>query len=209
MKRQRVHAPKTPPKTASSRSSCPAHVPSSACRTDAFGRTTRRAPGDEEAPACRRRPRRQGNRDRGRRGPSLRWKSWARPAWEEMTEQLQRACSPTSAAARRRRAQDAHRRGAQAADRGRGGQARQRRRRQGPGARQCRAERHRLHRRDRQGRLPLLGDTGRRRLAPGRAARPAAACRRNDRQHQVWDGQDGSHPVHRLGGVSSSLAKPS
>ena len=40
-----------------------------------------RAPGDAQAPA-RRRARRQGNRDRGRRAEARRSRSWARPAWK-------------------------------------------------------------------------------------------------------------------------------
>jgi ATP-dependent HslUV protease ATP-binding subunit HslU len=38
-----------------------------------------------------------------------------------------------------------------------------------------------------------------RRVAPGRAARPAAAGRRHHGLHQVRHGQDRPHPVHRLG----------
>ena len=62
---------------------------------------------------------------------------------------------------------------------------------------QRRAERHRLHRRDRQsggaGQHP-----GRRRLAPGCAARPAATGRGHHRPDQARHGQDGPHAVHRL-----------
>ena len=45
------------------------------------------------------------------------------------------------------------------------------------------------------------GDARRRRLAPGRAARPAAARRRHDRVDQVRDGAHRPHPVHRVGRV--------
>ena len=62
---------------------------------------------------------------------------------------------------------------------------------------QRRAERHRVHRRDRQDRAPP-GNARRRRFARGRAARPAAAGRGQHRQHQVRHGEDRSHPVHRL-----------
>ena len=63
---------------------------------------------------------------------------------------------------------------------------------------QRRAERHRVHRRDRQDRAPP-GDHRRRRVARGRAARPAAAGRGLHGHHQVRHGEDRSHPVHRLG----------
>ena len=63
---------------------------------------------------------------------------------------------------------------------------------------QRRAQRHRLHRRDRQGGLAQRARR-RRRVAPGRAARPAAAGRGHHGQHQVRHGQDRPHPVHRLG----------
>ena len=43
-------------------------------------RRQHRAPGDAQAPA-RGRARRQGDRDRGGRGASRRWRSWARRAW--------------------------------------------------------------------------------------------------------------------------------
>ncbi len=49
--------------------------------------------------------------------------------------------------------------------------------------------------------------SGRRRLAPGRAARPAAARRRHDREHQVRHGQDRSHAVIASGAFH--VAKPS
>ena len=117
---------------------------------------------------------------------------------EEMTEQL-RGMFANLGAHQAQDAQAAHRRGAQAPRRGGSGQARQRRRGEDPGARQRRAERHRLPRRDRQGDLALGIERQRRRLAPGRAARPAAAGRRHDGQHQVRHGQDRPHPLHRLG----------
>ena len=65
----------------------------------------------------------------------------------------------------------------------------------------CRAERHHLHRRDRQG-----GRTRRRlwrsRCEPRRRpARHPADRRRDDRQHEVRDGEDRSHPLHRGGRV--------
>ncbi len=61
-----------------------------------------------------------------------------------------------------------------------------------------RAERHRVPRRDRQD-LRARGPHDRRRVARGRAARPAAADRRHHRQHQAWAGEDRPHSVHRLG----------
>ena len=79
-------------------------------------------------------------------------------------------------------------------------QAHQRRRDQGEGARRRRAERHRVPGRDRQDREPA-GDARRRRLAPGRAARPAAAGRGHDGVDQVRHGPHRSHPVHRVGRV--------
>ncbi len=63
-----------------------------------------------------------------------------------------------------------------------------------------RAVRHRLHRRDRQDRRPR-GRARPRRVARGRAARPAADRRRLDRQHQVRHGAHRPHPLHRLGRV--------
>ena len=90
------------------------------------------------------------------------------------------------------------RRGAEAAGRRRSRQAGQRRRHPQRGAGQRRGQRHRLHRRDRQG--GLAQRTRRRRgVAPGRAARPAAAGRGHVGAHQVRHGQDRPHPVHRLG----------
>ena len=67
------------------------------------------------------------------------------------------------------------------------------------------AERHRLHRRDRQGRRPRR-DPRRRRLPRGGAARPAAADRGHHRLDQVRAGEDRPHPLHRLGRL---LASPS
>ena len=61
-----------------------------------------------------------------------------------------------------------------------------------------RAERHRLHRRDRQGRRPRR-DPRRRRLPRGGAARPAAADRGHDGLDQVRAGEDRPHPLHRVG----------
>ena len=55
---------------------------------------------------------------------------------------------------------------------------------------------HRLHRRDRQDRRPR-GRPRPRRLARGRAARPAADRRGLDRQHQVRRGAHRPHPVRR------------
>ena len=45
------------------------------------------------------------------------------------------------------------------------------------------------------------GRMRRRRVARGRAARPAAADRRHHRRHQARRGEDRPHPVHRLGRV--------
>ena len=59
-----------------------------------------------------------------------------------------------------------------------------------------RAVGHRLHRRDRQDRRPP-GRRRPRRLARGRAARPAADRRGLDREHQVRHGAHRPHPVHR------------
>ena len=70
-----------------------------------------------------------------------------------------------------------------------------------------RAERHRVHRRDRQGHLALRRQQCRRGVAPGRAARPAAAGRGHDRVDQVRHDQDRPHPVHRLGCVSPEQAQ--
>ena len=47
-----------------------------------------------------------------------------------------------------------------------------------------------------------LGDARRRRVAARRAARPAADRRRHDGGDQIRDGQDRSHPVHRIGRLS-------
>ena len=60
-----------------------------------------------------------------------------------------------------------------------------------------RAERHRLPRRDRQDRR-ARGPHGRRRVARGRAARPAAADRGHHRLDQARPGEDRPHAVHRL-----------
>ena len=65
------------------------------------------------------------------------------------------------------------------------------------------AERHRLHRRDRQGRRPRR-DPRRRRLPRGRAARPAAADRGHHRLDQARAGEDRPHPLHRLGRLLTS-----
>jgi ATP-dependent HslUV protease ATP-binding subunit HslU len=73
----------------------------------------------------------------------------------------------------------------------------QRRRDQGEGARRRRAERHRVPRRDRQDRDALRAP-GRGRLAPGRAARPPAAGRGDDRVDQVRDGAHRPRAVHRV-----------
>ena len=51
-------------------------------------------------------------------------------------------------------------------------------------------------------------NAGRRCLAPGRAARPAAAGRGHDGVHQVRHDQDRPHPVHRQSGAFH-LSKPS
>ena len=60
-----------------------------------------------------------------------------------------------------------------------------------PRADECRAERHRVHRRDRQDRAPP-GNHGRRRVTRRRAARPAAAGRR---QHRVARSTARSRPT--------------
>ena len=76
------------------------------------------------------------------------------------------------------------------------GQARQRRGPEDARAGERRAERHRVPRRDRQDRQPLR-DAGRRRLAPGRAARSAAARRGHDGLDALRHGEDRPHPLHR------------
>ena len=69
----------------------------------------------------------------------------------------------------------------------------------GGGAR-GRERRHRLPRRDRQDLRALGGRPHRRRrVARGRAARPAAAARGHDGVDQVRAGEDGPRAVHRLG----------
>ncbi len=94
--------------------------------------------------------------------------------------------------------EDDGRRSAEGAD-GRGGrEAHQRRRDEGARADRGRAERHRVPGRDRQDREPP-GDARRRRLAPGRAARPPAAGRGHDGLDQARHGAHRPHPVHRLG----------
>ena len=55
---------------------------------------------------------------------------------------------------------------------------------------------HHLHRRDRQGRRPRRRPRARRQPR-GRAARHPADRRGHDGQHEVRDGEDRSHPVHR------------
>ena len=85
---------------------------------------------------------------------------------------------------------------------------------------QCRAERHRVHRRDRQDRAPP-GNHRRRCLARGRAARPAAAGRRLARvntkygplktDHVLFIASGAFHHVQALGpdpGAAGPLADP-
>ena len=80
------------------------------------------------------------------------------------------------------------------AEAGRHGQRRPRRGRARP------AGGHHLPRRDRQGRGARRGPRARRQPR-GRPARHPADRRRHDRQHEVRDGEDRSHPVHRGGRV--------
>ena len=122
--------------------------------------------------AARRRARRQGNRDRGRRGAGADGDPGAARHGGPDLADPGHVPEPRRHAAQDAQAQDP--RGDEAADRGRGGQAGQRRGAEAQGAHQRRAERHRVSRRDRQDRQPP-GNRRRRRLAPGRAARPAAA----------------------------------
>ena len=89
---------------------------------------------------------------------------------------------------------------AEGADRRGGREAHQRRRDEGEGARLGRAERHRVPGRDRQDREPA-GDPRRRRVAPGRAARPAAAGRGHHGVDEARHGPHRPHPVHRVGRV--------
>ena len=103
--------------------------------------------------------------------------------------------------------EDDGRRGDEGADRRGGDQAPERGRGQGQGARRRRAERDRLPGRDRQDREPP-GDARRRRVAPGGPARPAAAGRGHDGQHQVRDGAHRSRAVHRLGRVPPRRSRP-
>ena len=119
----------------------------------------------------------------------------APPGMEELTTQIQ-SHVPEPRRRAPQAAQDEGRRGHEAAGRGGGGAAGQRRGPEDARAAQRRAERHRLPRRDRQDRQPL-GNGRRGRLAPGRAARPAAAGRGHDRVDQVRHGEDRPHPVHR------------
>ena len=78
-----------------------------------------------------------------------------------------------------------------------------------PKRRSARVEqiRHHLHRRNRQDRRPR-GRQRPRRLARGRAARPAAHRRGLDRQHQVRHGPHRSHPVHRRRRLSHVASRP-
>ena len=99
----------------------------------------------------------------------------APPGMEEMQQQLQSVLSNLGGN-RTRTARVKVTRGAEDHGGGRGRQAHQRGGTQGARAAQCRAERHRVHRRDRQDR-PSPGNYGRRRITRRRAARPAAAGR--------------------------------
>ena len=65
---------------------------------------------------------------------------------------------------------------------------------------ECRTERHRVHRRDRQDRA-APGNDGSRRVPRGRAARSVAVGRRLYGEHQVRHRQDRSCAVHRLGRI--------
>jgi ATP-dependent HslUV protease ATP-binding subunit HslU len=103
------------------------------------------------------------------------------PGMEEMAEQLKGLFSQMGTAKKTQRKLKVAEALRQLTD----GQAGQRGRDQGPRAAQRRAERHRLHRRDRQGGHPQQ-HPGQRRLAPGRAARPAAPGRGHDRADQAW-----------------------
>ena len=74
------------------------------------------------------------------------------------------------------------------------------------GARLGRAERHRLHRRDRQDHRAQRVPRRRRRQPRGRAARPAAADRGHDGEHQARPGEDRPRAVHLLRRVPSRQA---
>ena len=130
--------------------------------------------------AARGRARRQGDRDRGRRGRSRSWRSWARPAWRRWPSSCA-ACSASSGGSKRKTRKlkigEAMKLlvDEEAAKLVNEDEIR------AAGDPQRRAERHRLHRRDRQGRLAHARARRRRRVAPGRAARPAAAGRGHDR----------------------------
>ena len=123
------------------------------------------------------------------------WRSSRRPAWRS-SRSRSRACSRTWAARAASAARCASARrcacitdeeAAQAGERG--GDPLQ-------GAARGRAERHRVPGRDRQDREPRR-DAGRGRLAPGRAARPAAAGRGHGGHHQVRHDPHRPHPLHR------------
>ncbi len=117
-------------------------------------------------------------RDRNRRGGRRAADGDLRAARHAGTHAADPGHVPESGAgAARTRARLKIARGPEAPDRRRGRQADQRGGSARPIACQSsQAERHRLPRRDRQDRQSL-GDAGRRRFAPGRAARPAAAGR--------------------------------
>ena len=68
-------------------------------------------------------------------------------------------------------------------------------------AAQCRTERHRVHRRNRQDRA-AAGNTWRGRFARRRATRPVAARRRQHGEHEARRREDRSHSVHRFRRIS-------
>ena len=144
--------------------------------------------------AARGQARRQGNRDRRRAGhgqhgdPRPARHGGAHAADPGHVRQPRQSRAASGARCRSARPAPDHRRGGRQA-RERGGDA--------PARRALgRGERDRVPRRDRQDREPRR-DAGRRRLPPGRAARPAAADRGHVGHHQVRNDPHRPHPLHR------------
>jgi ATP-dependent HslUV protease ATP-binding subunit HslU len=137
--------------------------------------------------------------------PSMQAEIFAPPGMEELTQQIQGMFQNMGGAAQEI-AQAEDQRGAEAAGR-RGGRASWSTTRKSSSRRaQRRAERHRLPRRDRQDRLAQR-HARRRRVAPGRAARPAAAGRRHHGVDQVR--HDPTDHILFIASGAFHLAKPS